>query len=87
MSSEGKNLNPTIQSSQSYSLIAFENERFKNEMRYLGKNKIENKKNEIIHEEIDSYEIFDIIRNINDPEHPLTLEKLSVVSAEQITVQ
>ena len=87
MSSEGKNLNPAIQSSQSYSLIAFENERFKNEMRYLGKNKTDNKKNEIIHEEIDSYEIFDIIRNINDPEHPLTLEKLSVVSAEQITVQ
>ena len=56
-------------------------------MRYLGKNKTDNKKNEIIHEEIDSYEIFDIIRNINDPEHPLTLEKLSVVSAEQITVQ
>ncbi len=38
--------------------------------------------NEKIIEEIDSYEIFDIIRNINDPEHPLTLEKLSVVSPE-----
>ena len=46
MSSDGKNLNPTIQSSLSYSLIAFENERFKNEMRQLGKNKEENKKNE-----------------------------------------
>ena len=82
MSSDGKNLNPTIQSSLSYSLIAFENERFKNEMRQIGKNKEDNKKNEKIHEEIDSYEIFDIIRNINDPEHPLTLEKLSVVSPE-----
>ncbi|ELU44557.1 hypothetical protein AG1IA_01417 [Rhizoctonia solani AG-1 IA] len=35
-------------------------------------------------EPIDSEEIFG--RSINDPEHPLTLEQLKVVSAEQITV-
>lgn len=28
----------------------------------------------------------DLLRSINDPEHPLTLEQLKVVSAEQITV-
>jgi hypothetical protein len=28
---------------------------------------------------IDAREVFDIIRNINDPEHPLTLEELNVV--------
>lgn len=35
---------------------------------------------------IDSEEVFDIIRNIQDPEHPLTLEQLSVVSLQQVTV-
>ncbi|EGG03071.1 uncharacterized protein MELLADRAFT_38203 [Melampsora larici-populina 98AG31] len=35
---------------------------------------------------IDSNEIFDLIRSITDPEHPLTLEDLSVVSSEQIEV-
>ena len=28
---------------------------------------------------IDSREIFDLIRNINDPEHPHTLEELNVI--------
>jgi metal-sulfur cluster biosynthetic enzyme len=31
-------------------------------------------------------EVFEIIRNIQDPEHPLTLEQLGVVSCEQIEV-
>lgn len=34
---------------------------------------------------IKAEEIFDIIRNIQDPEHPLTLEQLGVVSFNQIT--
>ncbi|GAA6000850.1 iron-sulfur cluster assembly protein CIA2 [Rhodotorula paludigena] len=38
-------------------------------------------------EQIDQDEIFDLIRSISDPEHPLTLEQLAVVSAPQITVQ
>ncbi|KAG8761304.1 Cytosolic iron-sulfur assembly component 2B [Ceratobasidium sp. 428] len=37
-------------------------------------------------EPIDAAEIFDLLRSINDPEHPLTLEQLKVVSEEQITV-
>ncbi|KAG8719222.1 Cytosolic iron-sulfur assembly component 2B [Ceratobasidium sp. 394] len=37
-------------------------------------------------EPIDAAEIFDLLRSINDPEHPLTLEQLKVISAEQITV-
>ncbi|KAG5354243.1 Mitotic spindle-associated MMXD complex subunit MIP18 [Termitomyces sp. T112] len=35
---------------------------------------------------IDQDEIFDLIRSINDPEHPNTLEELRVVSAPQISV-
>lgn len=31
-------------------------------------------------------EIFDIVRNIQDPEHPLTLEQLNVVRLELIKV-
>ncbi|CAG9790658.1 unnamed protein product [Diatraea saccharalis] len=37
-------------------------------------------------DEIDEREIFDLIRNINDPEHPLTLEELRVVEESNISV-
>lgn len=37
-------------------------------------------------EPIDSIEIFDYIRDIIDPEHPLSLEQLRIVSPEDITV-
>lgn len=35
---------------------------------------------------VDADEIFQLIRNLNDPEHPLTLEQLRVVQRELITV-
>ncbi len=31
-------------------------------------------------------EVFDLIRNLNDPEHPLTLEQLNVLSEDNIDV-
>lgn len=37
-------------------------------------------------EEITSEEVFDIIRNIQDPEHPLTLEQLNVVRMDMVDV-
>ena len=37
-------------------------------------------------EPIDSLEVFELIRHLNDPEHPLTLEQLRVVSPDGITV-
>ncbi|XP_049785525.1 MIP18 family protein galla-2 [Schistocerca cancellata] len=37
-------------------------------------------------DEFDSREIFDLIRGINDPEHPLTLEELNVVELDNISV-
>lgn len=37
-------------------------------------------------DEIDSREIFDLIRGIKDPEHPLTLEELNVVDEEHVIV-
>ena len=39
-----------------------------------------------IEDPVDVREIFDLIRDINDPEHPLTLEQLNVVTEDQITV-
>ena len=33
---------------------------------------------------IDEREIFDLIRSINDPEHPLTLEQLDVVKIDDV---
>jgi len=41
---------------------------------------------ENIDDEVDNYEIFDIIKTINDPEHPLTLEQLNIVSPKNIIV-
>jgi len=32
-----------------------------------------------VDDEIDSHEVYDMIRHINDPEHPNTLEELQVV--------
>lgn len=40
---------------------------------------------EEVPDSIDAREIFDLIRSINDPEHPLTLEELNVV--EQVRIQ
>jgi len=37
-------------------------------------------------DDIDELEVFDMIRNIEDPEHPLSLEQLRVVSLEQVKV-
>lgn len=39
-----------------------------------------------IEDPIDAREIFDLIREIKDPEHPLTLEELNVVREDQISV-
>lgn len=35
---------------------------------------------------IDSEEVFDLVRSISDPEHPLSLEQLAVVNVEHVTV-
>ena len=40
-----------------------------------------------ISEDIDAYEVFDMLRHINDPEHPLTLEKLQVIKPELIKLE
>lgn len=43
-------------------------------------------RDEDLQDEFDDREIFDLIRNINDPEHPLTLEELRVVEERNIIV-
>ena len=35
---------------------------------------------------LDALEVFDMIRHLNDPEHPLTLEQLNVASIDGIEV-
>jgi hypothetical protein len=40
----------------------------------------------IVRDNLDHDEVFDIIRNIQDPEHPHSLEQLGVVSLEQVEV-
>ncbi|XP_005806620.1 mitotic spindle-associated MMXD complex subunit MIP18 [Xiphophorus maculatus] len=41
---------------------------------------------EDVHDPIDDREIFDLVRSINDPEHPLTLEELNVVELDRVKV-
>nr|XP_040567504.1 cytosolic iron-sulfur assembly component 2B-like [Lepeophtheirus salmonis] len=43
--------------------------------------------NDSVEVPIDEEEIFDYIRDIHDPEHPLSLEQLNVVSLENIRVK
>uniref|UniRef100_A0A034VH64 MIP18 family protein CG7949 n=1 Tax=Bactrocera dorsalis TaxID=27457 RepID=A0A034VH64_BACDO len=45
-----------------------------------------NEEDENVADPFDTREIFDLIRNINDPEHPLTLEELHVVQEDLIDV-
>ena len=46
--------------------------------------KLENDDN--IEDKVDIYEVFEIIRNITDPEHPYNLEELNIISLEDISV-
>ncbi|KAB7501083.1 Mitotic spindle-associated MMXD complex subunit MIP18 [Armadillidium nasatum] len=41
---------------------------------------------DLIYDPFDAREIFDLIRNINDPEHPLSLEELNVVEESKCEV-
>ncbi|EDV51334.1 MIP18 family protein galla-2 [Drosophila erecta] len=45
-----------------------------------------NEEDENVPDPFDKREIFDLIRNINDPEHPLTLEELHVVQEDLIQI-
>ena len=60
--SDGKNLNPIIKHIVDDQF--FESNRLKFEL------------DDSIDDQIDSHEVFDMIRHINDPEHPNTLEEL-----------
>jgi len=46
----------------------------------------EDELNEDCRDPFDEREIFDLIRGINDPEHPLTLEQLDVVKLDDVEV-
>ena len=39
-----------------------------------------------IEDPIDKYEIYNLIKNIKDPEHPLTLEEINVVNEDDIEI-
>ena len=69
-----QNLNPLIKTN----LHKYKNDWMKE------RQKLENDDN--IEDEIDIYEIFDLIRNINDPEHPYNLEELNIISLDDIIV-
>ena len=80
---EGRNLNPSVMEKPSKAIADFEKDRFARETAFIRKSDIDEDNEE---EKIDSYEVFDMLRHINDPEHPLTLEQLRVIKPELITV-
>lgn len=43
--------------------------------------------NDDLVDEVDAIEVFDLIKNINDPEHPVSLEQLNVVRPEHIYIK
>lgn len=51
-----------------------------------GESETENTEKQFTRDQINAEEVFDIIRSIQDPEHPNTLEELGVVSVEQVEV-
>ena len=69
-----QNLNPLIKTN----LYKYNKEWLKEREKSENDNKIEDK--------IDSYEIFELIRNIADPEHPYNLEELNIISLDDIIV-
>ena len=69
-----QNLNPLIKTN----LFKYKNDFLKE------RQKLEN--DDAIEDEIDIYEIFDLIRIINDPEHPFNLEELNIISLDDIIV-
>lgn len=73
MSEELQNPNPII----------FKSNKLNEEIFYQRKQK---ELDENIEDDIDNYEIHDIIKTINDPEHPLTLEQLNIVSPNNIHI-
>ncbi|CAI2380160.1 unnamed protein product [Moneuplotes crassus] len=52
----------------------------------ISKARIQQELDEDVDDEFDALEVFELIRHINDPEHPLTLEQLNVVSHKLIEV-
>ncbi|EFC41285.1 predicted protein [Naegleria gruberi] len=52
----------------------------------ISRNDSEQENNEEYIDEFDALEVYDLIRNINDPEHPLSLEQLKVTQHDLITV-
>ena len=52
----------------------------------MSRARIEQEMDEEVDDEFDALEVFDMIRHINDPEHPLSLEQLNVVSHKLISV-
>lgn len=70
MSIDGKNLNPKIFAVQDDSNTQFARDRLVKEM--------DTNQEDMI----DEHEVFDMIRFIEDPEHPNTLEELAVVSLD-----
>ncbi len=72
MAEYGTNKNPTIFVKREYEDA--NHQRIKDEL------------NAGVADAIDELEVFDLVRNVQDPEHPLTLEELNVITIEDVFV-
>lgn len=76
--SEKQNINPTI-----YEVEEPDHENDGDQKKRVDIDAIEPEEESVV-DAFDVDEIFDMIRHVNDPEHPLTLEQLKVLSRERI---
>ena len=82
----GKNVALLENAGLSISSSVSEALRFPNFHFSQGESETENTEKQFTRDQINAEEVFDIIRSIQDPEHPNTLEELGVVSVEQVEV-
>ncbi|KAF0687120.1 Aste57867_21091 [Aphanomyces stellatus] len=72
MAAEKQNANPTV-----YAVDASVTERKVDDSAAIDENAVD---------PFDSLEVFEMLRHLNDPEHPLTLEQLKVMTLENVNV-
>jgi hypothetical protein len=76
---------PTDAASETFNVPSFAFSNYEEESKIDTSSK-DDKEKEFSRDKMSSEEIFDIIRTIQDPEHPNTLEELGVVSLEHVEV-
>lgn len=82
----GRNVNVLENAGMTFNTTSIPKKRLPSFKVFSSASTADSKPTAISREKISSEEIFDIIRTVQDPEHPNTLEELGVVSLAQVQV-